>query len=108
MGSVNIFDFIKENLKKTGIKASVGTGLKVDLKEKKLIPTTYLKLKVVDKKKFDAGLFLTAKQDFGVAAGIKIKKNLIKVDLGICTSLAQEIKLSEVKPAIFAGISFSF
>jgi hypothetical protein len=108
MENNNIYDFAKNLIGKAGIKASMGYGLKLDLKNKEISKTPYLKLQIVDFDKIDAGLFVTAKQDLGFGVGVKIKKTSLKIDLGVCIGLSDTIKLKNIKPAFFMGFNLAF
>jgi len=101
-----IFEFIKDAIGKTGIKATFGYGLKID--KFKLVPTPYLKIKLMGSPKIDFSTFINSAQDAGFLTGIKIKKTSMKIDLGICTSLKEEISLKNIKPAFFMGFSLPF
>lgn len=95
---IDIYTFMKENLRRAGVKLAFGYGLR----------GKYIKLRFFDKKKFHLGLVLADKQDVGLVIGKNIKKNILTLDVGICAQLEDLMELNGIKPKLFAGISFNF
>jgi len=99
--SENIFEFIKDNLDKTGIKFALGYGLRGQ----------YIKVKFLDKEKFNIALGLTKKEDISAIFGYNIKNNenkrLMTFDIAAAVEFREYIDNNKLKPRFWAGISFN-
>lgn len=103
----NLYKFISEAAKSSGLKTELGSGFSIDLKEKILNPTMFLKIKIVENNRFDIGAFVSASQDFGGMIGVRVGKTSMKINLGVCANLASKIKLNDINSYKgFMGISF--